>query len=55
VVEGVGAPAAGALDATVGSPWHHILRRVYGAVILGAGKIIVCRRNLKEELCRTGS
>jgi hypothetical protein len=48
-------PAAGALDVAVGSPWHHILRGLYGAVILGAGKIIACTRSLKEEICRTGS
>jgi hypothetical protein len=35
------APAADAFD--VGSPAHYILRGLYGAVILGAGKIIVLR------------
>jgi hypothetical protein len=48
-------PAAGALDDAVGSPRHYILRGLYGAVILCAGKIIARRRNLKEETCRTGS
>ena len=42
-------PAAGALDIAAGSPRHYILRRLYGALILGAGKIIVRRRNLKED------
>jgi hypothetical protein len=48
-------PAAGALDIAAGSPRHYILRGLYGAVILGAGKIVARRRNLKEERCRTGS
>ena len=30
-------PAAGALDVAAGSPRHHVLRGLYGAVILGAG------------------
>jgi hypothetical protein len=34
------AQAAGALDVAAGSPGHYILRGLYGAVILGAGKII---------------
>ena len=45
---GAAGDLAGALD-VAGSPGHHILRGLYGAVILGAGKIIVCRSNLKEE------
>jgi hypothetical protein len=48
-------PAAGALDVAAGPPGHYMLRGLYGAVILGPGKIIVSRRNLKEERCRTGS
>jgi len=32
--------AAGALDVAVGSPRHYILRGLYGALILGAGRVI---------------
>jgi hypothetical protein len=47
--------AAGALDVAAGTSGYRVLRGLYGTVILGAEKIIVRRRNLKEERCRTGS
>jgi hypothetical protein len=34
------APAADALDVAAGSSGQHILRGLYGALILGAGKIV---------------
>jgi hypothetical protein len=34
------ADAAGALDAAAGSPRHHTLRGLYGALILSAGMIV---------------
>ena len=47
-------PATSALGVAVGSSGYYILRGLYGALILGAGKIIAVM-NLKEEICRTGS
>ena len=48
-------PVAGALDVAAGSLSHYLLRGLYGALILSAGRIIARRGNLKEEICRTGS
>jgi hypothetical protein len=50
-----GALDAAALDAAAGSPRHHILRGLYGALILSAGKDHRRRETLKEKTCRTAS